>query len=179
MELYDKSFKVEVGEGRSIVFICRIRSVEVGCYEFFKGITTLSPKVKVLQQQKKLLKQAAMTRSSAQKSDRLDRSSVPASHKPTWRFSRLFNCCSWLYTEFQSLTLSVPYQHWYTTEWCLHFLYKLSSIIGCTFSWSLFSSAKLNKKCRIHHFSRYIFNVGQHEFKFKWYCCFIFYAYIL
>lgn len=56
MELYDKSFKVEVGEGRSIVFICRIRSVEVGCYEFYKGITTLSPKVKVLQQQKKVAK---------------------------------------------------------------------------------------------------------------------------
>lgn len=43
MDPYNKSFKVGVGEGRSIVFICRIRSVEVGCYEFFKGIKTPSP----------------------------------------------------------------------------------------------------------------------------------------
>lgn len=43
MDPYNKSFKVGVGEERAIAFICRIRSVEVGCYEFFKGIKTLSP----------------------------------------------------------------------------------------------------------------------------------------
>lgn len=66
MELHNKSFKVGAGEGTSVIFICCLRSDKVGCYEFFKGITSLLSKVKMLQQQKKRLKYKAKTRSAAQ-----------------------------------------------------------------------------------------------------------------
>lgn len=74
MDPYNKSFKVEVGEGRSMVFICRIRSVQGGCYDFFKGMEVLHLEVRRRRQQKK---KVAKTR----KCDGLEGSGIPEIHR--------------------------------------------------------------------------------------------------